>query len=189
MQLPAVTAETVESVSIGNLTDGQLPVIQYTELLDLLTKLKNTYSEFNPRYQRVGSISELKEWSDWITPRKNSVDRCLSSISLMAHDDLSTALCKLTSGGLLSGAFHYPCDGWMGWHTNYTGYPKDARLYVTYNDRLGSQFLYYRDGQIHVIEEPVGWSIKYFDVSVPFWHAVISKAERYSFGFRYTVPN
>lgn len=170
---------------ITNFTEEELPLIISNELIFLLTHLKNVFKDFQSYDNNVGNILDLTQWSNWSTPRKYAVDRKLLSISLSERKDIKEALERLTNGGVSSGAFHYPPDGWMGWHTNHSGHLNDTRLYITHNDAEGSQFLYRRGDVTMHVKEPMGWSVKYFDVSTPFWHAVISNANRHSFGFRY----
>ena len=129
-------------------------------------------------------LDDLHNFDNYDTDRKNSIDRCLSSISLMQYPDIMDKLSNLTGNLILSGAFYYDKDGRMGWHTNFNNRVNDKRIYFTHNDDAGSEFLYRQDGEIKKLYEPAGWSVKMFDVSSIFWHAVISKANRYSFGFR-----
>jgi hypothetical protein len=84
-----------------------------------------------------------------------------------------------------SGNFIYPVNGFMGWHTN-SDYPC-KRVYITVVDDVGKSCFKYLDGDEvvnDVDDERV--IIREFEVSgdPPFWHAVYSKTNRYSFGFR-----
>lgn len=175
------------SLSIINLTDLELPLQVSTCLIEILNELMENYLIFNPKLNWVGNIDELMQWCNWSMDRKHSIDRKLYTINLLELENIKHCLKLLTNGGVMSGAFYYPPDGWMGWHTNLSNYKKDTRLYITHNDNIGSRFLYRKNNKTYYIEEPIGWSIKYFDVSKPFWHSVISKSNRYSFGFRYVT--
>ena len=177
------------SYSITNFTEHDLPTVISDELIKILTHLKDNFPKFKTCSNHVGTIDDLLHWDDWSTDRKFSIDRKLLSVNLLEHSAVVEQLKTLTNGGKVSGAFLYPPDGWMGWHTNSSTYPKDTRLYITHNDNEGSVFLYRKGNKTFYLEEPKGWSIKYFDVTKSFWHAVISKSNRHSFGFRYLVLN
>lgn len=88
-----------------------------------------------------------------------------------------------------SGHFLYPPGGFMGWHTN-SQYP-GWRLYINYAEIPGKSFFRYLDpesGKI-VTSWDKQWNFRLFkiDPKRPFWHAVYSEMNRYSFGFRITL--
>jgi hypothetical protein len=86
--------------------------------------------------------------------------------------------------GIDSGHFWYPPGGYMGWHTN--SQAPGWRLYVTRTDEPGRSFFRYRDpqsGEIHTSLD-ADWNFRLFRIQAddPFWHAVYSETNRFSFG-------
>ena len=74
----------------------------------------------------------------------------------------------------------------MGWHTNSKS--PGWRLYISYAEETGKSFFRYRDpdtGQV-VTSMDAQWNFRLFriDSTKPFWHAVYSETNRYSFGYR-----
>ena len=170
--------------NVVNLTTVAELELRYVDIIEYLSEIIEKFHTLQPKYQCVGELADLYNFDNYDTDRKNSIDRCLSSISLMQYPDIMDKLSNLTDNLILSGAFYYGKDGRMGWHTNFNNRVNDKRIYFTHNDVAGSEFLYRQDGEIKKLYEPAGWSIKMFDVSNIFWHAVVSKSNRYSFGFR-----
>lgn len=88
-----------------------------------------------------------------------------------------------------SGHFLYPPGGFMSWHTN-SGYP-GWRLYINFAEEPGKSFFRYRDPETGEIVTSIDkqWNFRLFkiDPAIPFWHAVYSETNRYSFGFRITL--
>jgi hypothetical protein len=73
----------------------------------------------------------------------------------------------------------------MGWHTNFK--VPGWRLYITHAAEPGKSFFRYRDpenGSI-VTSWDREWNFRLFKVckEKPFWHAVYSETDRYSFGY------
>jgi hypothetical protein len=90
----------------------------------------------------------------------------------------------------VSGRFHYPPQGFMGWHTNSNA--EGVRLYATYaTEDDKSYFRYYDlDKKQMVTEwEKKGWNFRAFQVRREklYWHCVYTDVDRYSFGFRYEL--
>lgn len=86
----------------------------------------------------------------------------------------------------LSGRFHYPPKGFMGWHTNSN--QQGWRLYATFCKEDDKSFFRYRqDGKVITEWEKKGWNFRGFEVSKtkPYWHCVYSDTDRYSFGFNF----
>lgn len=84
-----------------------------------------------------------------------------------------------------SGHFWYPPGGYMGWHTNSRA--PGWRLYLTRAAAAGRSFFRYRDpatGEIHTSMDSE-WDVRMFHVTArePFWHAVYSETDRFSFGY------
>ena len=88
-----------------------------------------------------------------------------------------------------SGHFLYPPGGFMSWHTN----SKSAgwRLYINYAEEPGKSFFRYRDPKTEkvVTSWDKKWNFRLFkiDPKKPFWHAVYSETNRYSFGYRIMI--
>ena len=85
-----------------------------------------------------------------------------------------------------SGHFWYPPGSFMGWHTN--ARVPGWRAYVTYAEAPHSSFFRYADpetGEI-VTNWDDGWDLRIFrvDPTLPFWHAVYSETNRFSFGYQ-----
>ena len=84
-----------------------------------------------------------------------------------------------------TGHFWYPNGGYMGWHTN-RGLP-GWRLYMNHAEEPGKSFIRYRDPETGEIvtswDRP--WQFRLFriDPKRPFWHAIYSETDRYSFGY------
>jgi len=90
----------------------------------------------------------------------------------------------------VSGHFWYPPGSYMGWHTNRR--VPGWRAYLTYAEEPGQSYFRYRDpsdGAV-VTSWDTGWDLRVFHVGGPrpFWHAVYSGTNRYSFGYR-LVPS
>lgn len=84
-----------------------------------------------------------------------------------------------------SGHFLYPPGGYMSWHTN-SDMPCE-RVYIAVVDKLNRSCFKYIDNYQLVEDwdnEPI--VIRRFTCSdsKPFWHAVYSECNRYSFGYR-----
>jgi len=79
-------------------------------------------------------------------------------------------------------------DGYMGWHTNH--FIPEKRYYLVYNTDDKSSFFRYIDpdtDEMITHWEPKGWSMNYFEIgdkSKPFWHCLLTKTNRFSFGFK-----
>lgn len=187
MRPTARREQTAELSSFINLSDELPPFIELHKLISLCNFLKNIFNEMSPLLSEVGTKDGLSCFADFNKDIRFSIDRKLYSAFIDNTPELHQLIRDITGGGILSGCFLYPPDGFMGWHTNSSKYPRDDRLYLTYNDKVGSKFHYRKDGQIRFIEEPIGWSIKFFSVNDTFWHAVESNSRRYSFGFRYVA--
>ncbi len=86
---------------------------------------------------------------------------------------------------LNSGDFWYPPGGYMGWHTN--SQVPGWRLYVTRTDTPDQSFFRYCDPENGEIQTSMDseWNSRLFRISAdePFWHAVYSETNRFSFGF------
>jgi hypothetical protein len=88
----------------------------------------------------------------------------------------------------LSGKFHYPPKGYMGWHTNSN--MEGWRVYATYCEEGDKSFFRYFDKNKMLTEyEKQGWNFRAFQVkkSKLYWHCVYSDTNRYSFGFRFQI--
>jgi hypothetical protein len=113
--------------------------------------------------------------------QREVVDRALSVdvARLFAFDDEIPGL-------VAAGQLWYPAGGYRAWHTNnkHPGW----RLYVTYCDEPGRSFFRYRDPlSAEVVTSPdKRWTLRIFNVGPdrPFWHAVYSQTDRFSFGYR-----
>ena len=84
-----------------------------------------------------------------------------------------------------TGHFWYPLGGYIGWHTN-MGLP-GWRLYINHAEETGKSFIRYRNpktGEV-VTSWDKPWQLRLFriDPKRPFWHAVYSETNRYSFGY------
>ena len=88
-----------------------------------------------------------------------------------------------------SGHFMYPPGGFMSWHTNYKS--PGWRLYINYVEEPGKSFFRYRDPETGKVITSIDqqWNFRLFkiDAQKPFWHAVYSNTNRYSFGFRIAI--
>lgn len=88
-----------------------------------------------------------------------------------------------------SGHFLYPPGGFMSWHTNSKS--PGWRLYINYVEEPGKSFFRYRDPETREVKTSYDkkWNFRLFkiDPNKPFWHAVYSETNRYSFGFRITL--
>jgi hypothetical protein len=90
----------------------------------------------------------------------------------------------------ISGRFHYPPKGYMGWHTNSNA--EGTRLYATFVPEGGKSYFRYYDMQKKEIVtewEKEGWNFRAFAVRVgsPYWHCIYTDTDRYSFGLRYQL--
>ena len=84
-----------------------------------------------------------------------------------------------------SAQFWYPAGAYMSWHTN-SGAP-GWRMYITHVDEPGKSFFRYRDadsGKI-ITSWDNTWNVRLFEIRAdkPFWHAVYSATNRFSFGY------
>lgn len=89
-----------------------------------------------------------------------------------------------------SGHFWYPPGSYMGWHTN--ARVPGWRAYVTYAEEPARSFFRFVDpqsGAVHTSWDD-GWDLRIFRVEPdrPFWHAVYSGTDRFSFGYHVVVP-
>ena len=87
---------------------------------------------------------------------------------------------------LVTGFFHYPKNGYMGWHTNSDG--AGRRTYLSYADEDNKSFFRYLDnntGEIVTKWEKKGWNENTFEIPSTdlYWHCVGSKCNRVSLGF------
>ena len=84
---------------------------------------------------------------------------------------------------------HFMDDkGFIDWHTNTGESPlKPYRLYVTYNQSVGSFFKYIDNDSktVITINEPIGWYAKLFNTDDRVLHCVKSGGNRYSIGIRF----
>lgn len=92
-------------------------------------------------------------------------------------------------GGLkVSGAFWYPKNGYMGWHTNLEA--PGCRLYCSYAREPGRSFFRYREPETNIIRtswDRGGWQFRLFRIArQPLWHTVYSETDRVSVGFKLT---
>jgi len=87
-----------------------------------------------------------------------------------------------------TGAFWYPDNGYMSWHTNenHTGF----RIYCAYSFKEKSSYFKYRDPETKEIVtcwDDFGWNVRVFKVGrTPkdrLWHCVHSDTDRISIGF------
>lgn len=86
----------------------------------------------------------------------------------------------------ISGRFHYPPKGFMGWHTNSNA--EGWRVYASRSDENNKSFFrYYRNGKVITEYEKAGWNFRAFQVQKGhlYWHCVYTDTNRYSFGFRF----
>lgn len=86
----------------------------------------------------------------------------------------------------ISGRFHYPPKGFMGWHTNSNAY--GWRVYASRAEEPNKSFFrYYKNGKVISECETKGWNFRAFQVQKGqlYWHCVYTDADRYSFGFRF----
>lgn len=88
----------------------------------------------------------------------------------------------------VSGKFHYPKNGFMGWHHN--GNFPGFRMYATRAEEDNKSFFRYRDirtGKVITEWEKKGWNFRAFKVEPKqhYWHCVYADCDRYSFGFRF----
>jgi hypothetical protein len=84
-----------------------------------------------------------------------------------------------------SGDFWYPPGGYMTWHTNNAA--PGWRIYLTHAEEPGRSFFRYRDpvsGEIVTVSDHE-WDARAFriDPDLPFWHAIYSDTNRFSFGY------
>jgi hypothetical protein len=89
-----------------------------------------------------------------------------------------------------SGHFWYPPGSYMGWHTN--ARVPGWRAYVTYAEEPERSFFRFADpetGEVRTSWDD-GWDLRIFRVEPdrPFWHAVYSGTDRFSFGYHVVVP-
>ena len=88
----------------------------------------------------------------------------------------------------VSGAFWYPPNGYMGWHSNAD---HDAyRLYATWSEKGLNSFFRYRDpvtGEVVTSWDKKGWTFRMFNCTAEqkVWHCVYSGGSRISLGFWY----
>jgi hypothetical protein len=86
----------------------------------------------------------------------------------------------------LSGRFHYPPKGFMGFHTNSSAI--GWRIYATRCDEDNKSFFrYYKNGKMITEWEQKGWNFRAFQIvkGSLYWHCVYTDTNRYSFGFRF----
>ena len=87
-----------------------------------------------------------------------------------------------------SGAFWYPKNGYMGWHSNAD---HDAyRLYAAWSEKGHQSFFRFRDpktGNITTSWDKKGWTFRLFNCTSDekVWHCVYSGGSRISLGFWY----
>jgi hypothetical protein len=143
--------------------------------------------DYKTEYTKNSTGLLLKE-SGAILPESRL--RCLHRLSKDGWDTelLEQFMSRFTDARhiAISGGFFYPEDGYMGWHTNHRPptHGSDFRVYITHNQFEGNTFKYVTD-KVNTIEEPLGWSIKVFDVTKPLWHCVTAlRGGRYSLGLR-----
>lgn len=105
------------------------------------------------------------------------------------ENKVKASAANLFSGNKLlsiSGRFHYPPGGFMGWHTNSN--MEGWRVYATRCEEDNkSYFRYYKNGKTITEWEQKGWNFRAFEVKKGnlYWHCVYTDADRYSFGFRF----
>lgn len=174
-----------ESLSFINLSNSDMPEVDVTKLISICSYIRDNFFNLSPILNEKGSREDISEFCQFSLEKRFASSEKVFSVYIDSTPELHEIITSTTNGAIISGCFYYPSDGFMGWHTNLSSYPLDSRLYLTYNDSEGSRFYYRKDDKILFIEEPVGWSIKYFSVNDIFWHSVISNSNRYSFGFRY----
>jgi hypothetical protein len=149
----------------------------------------------------VHGISDRREISNVISfnnPRladnvqSDEVARLRADIDRMVVDRILDAFpgakrCRITQ----SGHFWYPRGGYMGWHTN--GRFPGWRFYVTHAEEPGKAFFRYRHPETQEIHTSYddGWGMRmfYVDPVRPFWHAVYSDTNRFSFGYVVHEPS
>jgi hypothetical protein len=88
----------------------------------------------------------------------------------------------------VSGSFHYPPKGFMGWHTNSN--MEGWRVYASFATEDDKSFFRYAKGKVVYTEyEKKGWNFRAFQVKKNdlYWHCVYADADRYSFGFRFAL--
>ncbi len=108
--------------------------------------------------------------------------------SLWHQGPLHDELCKIIDDPVQTGAFWYPRNGYMGWHTNEDslGY----RIYCSYVPEDNKSFFRFRvpgTDKIVTSWEKKGWTFRYFEVGKNeedrLWHCIYSNTDRISLGF------
>lgn len=143
----------------------------------------------------VHGISAEPEISDVIAFNTHQVDDAIDSeviaeIRQQLDDEMTGILRAAFPGGnrmrtAVSGHFWYPRGSHMAWHTNNRA--PGWRAYLTHSSEPGRSFFRYRDpssGEI-VTSLDNEWDLRVFrvDPAAPFWHAVYSDTDRFSFGY------
>lgn len=90
-----------------------------------------------------------------------------------------------------SGAFWYPRECSMGWHTNSKA--PGWRIYINYADTEGESFFRYQDPETKEIItlSDNNWNFRVFKVSAekPLWHCIYSNTNRFSLGYIVRIPS
>jgi hypothetical protein len=141
-------------------------------------EISNVISFNNPRL-------EDNVQSDEVAALRADIDRQV--IGRIRNAFPRAKRCRITQ----SGHFWYPRGGYMGWHTN-SRFP-GWRFYVTYAEEPGKAFFRYRHPDTREIHTSYdnGWGMRmfYVDPAKPFWHAVYSDTDRFSFGYVVHEPS
>lgn len=119
-----------------------------------------------------------------IVDARKEIDTLVASLLGSCIDGITVA------GAQASGHFWYPPGSYMGWHTN--SRVPGWRAYLTWVPEPERSFFRYAEpgaGTI-VTSGDTGWDLRVFFVEPdqPFWHAVCSRTDRFSFGYRILEP-
>lgn len=168
------------------------------KLLKLSNVLDKIIEEYTPPGRIMGSFDENPKLSEEDLKEiiKNKKDVVVAPdvyayfINKKNHEDelwkVSKDLFPNSNLASISGRFHYPAKGFMGWHTNSN--MEGCRVYATRSKEKGKSFFrYFSDGKMVTEWEEAGWNFRAFQVikNKPYWHCVYSDTDRFSFGLRF----
>ena len=170
---------------IKNIIENIILKIEKTDKETAIVNENNKNWKYNTSKEYIYKNKKLLEKSK--EPYTN--EYLLSFSEDVITDDLLSLIKELYPNFnkvTVSGHFHYPNEGYMGWHSNWNNTGK--RLYITYaSEDKKSFFRYLKDGEIVTSYDNKGITIREFDIPKPpdyFWHCVGSECDRYSFGFK-----
>ena len=174
----------------------KIPISSRTTTLSKV--LDKVIAEYKPPGKLIGKLEENPKLSEVDLAEARRKGDVIIAPDVYAYylEKFNEPPVKVAAAGLfpkskllsISGRFHYPPKGFMGWHTNSN--MAGWRAYATWCEEGDKSFFRYFDKNKMVTEqEKQGWNFRAFKVTKEklYWHCVYTETNRFSFGFRFEL--